>query len=72
MATFLIKTFGCKTNQTESAVMEEKLLNAGFFSAENIKNCDFYIFNSCAVTLEAEKNFYRQLNLQNIKILTSK
>lgn len=62
MATFLIKTFGCKTNQTESAVMEEKLLNAGFFSAENIKNCDFYIFNSCAVTLEAEKKL-----LQTIK-----
>lgn len=62
MTTFLIKTFGCKTNQTESAVMEEKLLDAGFVKAENIENCDFYIFNSCAVTQEAEKKL-----LQSIK-----
>jgi len=55
MTTFLIKTFGCKTNQTESAVMEEKLLSAGFSAAENVETCDYYVFNSCAVTLEAEK-----------------
>ena len=55
MATFIIKTFGCKTNQTESAVMEEKLLQSGFSAAKNLSECDYYIFNSCAVTLEAEK-----------------
>lgn len=55
MASFIIKTFGCKTNQTESAVMEEKLLTAGFINAENIENCDYYIFNSCSVTQEADK-----------------
>ncbi|MCR5260994.1 MAG: tRNA (N(6)-L-threonylcarbamoyladenosine(37)-C(2))-methylthiotransferase MtaB [Candidatus Gastranaerophilales bacterium] len=55
MPTFMIKTFGCKTNQTESAVMEEKLLQAGFSAAKNVSECDYYIFNSCAVTLEAEK-----------------
>lgn len=67
MATFLIKTFGCKTNQTESAVMEEKLLNCGFIRAENIEKCDYYIFNSCAVTLEAEKKL-----LQTIKSVKHK
>lgn len=61
MATFLIKTFGCKTNQTESAVMEEKLLNCGFSQAENIEKCDYYIFNSCAVTLEAEKKLLQAI-----------
>ncbi len=55
MSTFIIKTFGCKTNQTESAVMEEKLISANFTPAENIESCDYYIFNSCAVTQEAEK-----------------
>lgn len=59
MPSFLIKTFGCKTNQTESAVMEEKLLDAGFKAALNIENCDFYIFNSCAVTQEAEKKLFQ-------------
>lgn len=67
MATFLIKTFGCKTNQTESAVMEEKLLAAGFLEAENVETCNYYVFNSCAVTLEAEKKL-----LQTIKSVKHK
>lgn len=61
MPSFLIKTFGCKTNQTESVVMEEKLLDAGFEPALNIENCDFYIFNSCAVTQEAEKKLFQAM-----------
>ena len=67
MSTFLIKTFGCKTNQTESAVMEEKLLNKGFALADDLENCDYYIFNSCAVTLEAERKL-----IQSVKAVKSK
>lgn len=67
MPTFLIKTFGCKTNQTESAVMEEKLFNAGYSPAKSLSECDYYIFNSCAVTLEAEKKL-----LQAIKSVKNK
>lgn len=74
MATFLIKTFGCKTNQTESAVMEEKLLSAGFSPALNVEICDYYIFNSCAVTLEAEKKLLQAIKSvkhknPNVKII---
>lgn len=74
MATFLIKTFGCKTNQTESAVMEEKLLTAGFLPASNVESCDYYIFNSCAVTLEAEKKLLQAIKSvkhknPNVKII---
>lgn len=74
MATFLVKTFGCKTNQTESALMEEKLLDAGFLLADNIGGCDYCIFNSCAVTLEAEKKLLQAVksvkhNHPNVKII---
>ena len=74
MATFLIKTFGCKTNQTESAVMEEKLLDAGFLAAENVETCNYYVFNSCAVTLEAEKKLLQAIKsvkhkIPNVKII---
>lgn len=74
MATFLIKTFGCKTNQTESAVMEEKLLDAGFLAAENVETCNYYVFNSCAVTLEAEKKLLQAIKSvkhknPNVKII---
>ena len=54
MTTFFLKTFGCKTNQTESAVMEEKLLEKGYEKGAK-ENADYLIINSCAVTLEAEK-----------------
>ena len=67
MTTFLIKTFGCKTNQTESSVMEEKLLSEGFLPAKNIAVCNYYIINSCAVTLEAEKKL-----LQTVKSVKHK
>ena len=61
MKTFTIKTFGCKTNQTESAVMEEKLLDKGFEYALNIENSDYLIVNSCAVTQEAERKLISYL-----------
>ena len=67
MTTFLIKTFGCKTNQRESSVMEEKLLSEGFLPAKNIAVCNYYIINSCAVTLEAEKKL-----LQTVKSVKHK
>ena len=54
MKTFYLKTFGCKTNQTESAVMEEKLLEKGYVKGTK-ENADFLIINSCAVTQEAER-----------------
>jgi len=71
MKTFTIKTFGCKTNQTESAVMEEKLLDKGFEYALNIENSDYLIVNSCAVTQEAERkliSYLKSVKNKNPKI----
>ena len=58
MNSFIIKTFGCKTNQTESAVMEEKLTENNFVQVHNIENADYLIVNSCAVTQEAERKLF--------------
>jgi len=45
---------GCRANQFESAVIEEKLLNNGFTKADNIKNADIFILNSCSVTSKSD------------------
>ncbi len=52
--TFYIKTHGCKTNQLESAVMSEKLHEAGFLTAKNPDCADIFILNSCSVTGNAD------------------
>lgn len=45
---------GCKSNQFEGAVIEEKLTNAGFKKTENIENADIFILNSCSVTHKSD------------------
>ena len=65
---------GCKSNQFETALIKENLINNGFEEAEDIKNADFYILNSCSVThksdneafylLRAAKN--KNLNIKNV------
>jgi threonylcarbamoyladenosine tRNA methylthiotransferase MtaB len=50
MQKFFIKTLGCKTNHTESEIIRQNLLEAGFFATSKIEDADFYILNSCTVT----------------------
>ena len=51
---FVIKTLGCKTNQIESALIAEILINGGFSETKNIIEADYYILNSCSVTQVAD------------------
>ena len=52
MKKFFIKTFGCKTNQIESQIIENRLIKAGFEKSEN--DFDILIVNSCTVTNTAD------------------
>ncbi len=54
MKRFFIKTLGCKTNQIESAIIEEKLIADGLLISNNIPECDYFILNSCSVTGTAD------------------
>ena len=62
MKTFYIKTLGCKTNQLESAVIEEKLRNAGFLYSKDIEKCDIFILNSCSVTQATDDDCIKLIN----------
>ncbi len=50
MKKFTIKTLGCKTNQLESSIIEEKLVKNGFIYTNSIEEADYFILNSCSVT----------------------
>lgn len=55
MKKFFIKSMGCKANQLEGAVIQEKLINAGFVLSDSIDDTNIYILNSCTVTHKSDK-----------------
>ena len=71
MKKFLIKTFGCKTNQIESSIIEQRLLNAGYEKVD--KDYDVLIVNSCTVTDVADSKclqFIRSVKTNNPNVKT--
>lgn len=54
MKTYFLKSMGCKSNQFEGAVIDEKLTNAGYIKVNRIEEADIYILNSCSVTHKSD------------------
>jgi len=54
MKNFTIHTMGCKSNQFESSIIEENLINNGYKKVNNIADADIYILNSCSVTHKSD------------------
>lgn len=54
MKTFFIHTMGCRANQFESAVIEEKLIKNGLKKVNEIRSADIFILNSCSVTHKSD------------------
>lgn len=61
MNKFYIHTMGCKSNQFESSIIIENLLNANFIQVKNIEDADFYILNSCTVTHKSDNEAMHHL-----------
>lgn len=73
MQKFIIKTLGCKTNQIESAIIEEKLIKEGFIQTNKIEEAHYFVLNSCSVTNSADNKAISTINSvkkQNPKIIT--
>ena len=71
MKKFFIKTFGCKTNQIESSIIEQKLTDLGW--EKSGENFDILIVNSCTVTDVADSKclqFLRSSKNKNPEIKT--
>lgn len=54
-------TLGCKVNQYESRILEERFAKAGIESAKNGEKADFCIINSCTVTASGDKKTRQML-----------
>jgi len=58
---FLIRTFGCKTNQYETQAMREQLLAAGAREVDDPRAADLLLVNTCSVTARADASCRRAL-----------
>ncbi|MFI3300723.1 MAG: tRNA (N(6)-L-threonylcarbamoyladenosine(37)-C(2))-methylthiotransferase MtaB [Candidatus Gastranaerophilales bacterium] len=54
MRKFYIHTMGCKSNQFESAIIEENLQKNKMCKTKNIDEANIYILNSCTVTHKSD------------------
>ena len=54
MKKFFLHTMGCKSNQFEGELIEQKLIEAGLTRTENLLEADYYILNSCSVTHKSD------------------
>lgn len=73
MKKFNIHTMGCKSNQFESAIIEENLIEHGYKKVQNIEDADIYILNSCSVTHKSDNEamyMLRSAKHKNPNILT--
>lgn len=64
---------GCKSNQFESAIIEENLIEHGYKKVQNIEDADLYILNSCSVTHKSDNEamyLLRSAKHKNPNILT--
>ncbi len=61
MATFFIKTFGCRVNQVESQALWEQFLRAGYAPADSFETADICLLNTCTVTHQADKDVEKQI-----------
>lgn len=68
MKSFYIHTMGCKSNQFESSIIRENLIENGFAEVQNIKDADYFILNSCTVTHKSDNEaFYLLRNAKHKK-----
>lgn len=73
MKKFNIHTMGCKSNQFESAIIEENLIEHGYKKVQNIEDANIYILNSCSVTHKSDNEamyLLRSAKHKNPNILT--
>jgi tRNA-2-methylthio-N6-dimethylallyladenosine synthase len=56
-----IKTYGCQMNVYDSGRMFDVLAPHGFLSAENMRDADFVILNTCHIREKAAEKVYSEL-----------
>lgn len=69
-------TLGCKVNQYETQIMEQKLAGNGYEIVNHDEKADIYIVNSCTVTAESDRKTrqilrrFRKINPEAMVVLS--
>ena len=61
MNKYYISTFGCQMNVHDSEKMSGILKGEGYVEADNPRDADLVIFNTCSIRQKAEQKFYSEL-----------
>lgn len=61
--TFVIKTYGCQLNESDSEKLMGDLLSFGLVEAENELDADVIILNTCAIRENAEDRLFGNLGI---------
>ncbi len=69
---FYIETYGCQMNTSDSEIVAQILLQAGFREAENINEADVLIFNTCTVRSHAEERVLGRISNEQVKKIKNK
>ncbi len=68
MKKYMIQTYGCQMNEHDSEKIAWILDGMGYEITDNREECDFIIFNTCAVRKSAEERVFGQLGeLKDLK-----
>lgn len=68
MKKYMIQTYGCQMNEHDSEKIAWMLNGMGYQITDNREECDFIIFNTCAVRKSAEEKVFGQLGeLKDLK-----
>lgn len=66
---FYIRTYGCQMNYHDSENMAGILLELGFAEAEDIRDADVILLNTCAIRENAENKVFGEIgNLKTLKM----
>ena len=55
MASFFVITFGCRSNQADSAAIRESFFSRGMAESESFTDADIVVVNTCTVTHRSDK-----------------
>ncbi len=55
MKSFYIATFGCRTNQADSAALRQDFLQRGYSEADSCEDAEVIVVNSCTVTHRSDQ-----------------
>ena len=63
---YYIETYGCQMNVADSELVENILVNQGYYKSKTLQDADVIFINTCSIREHAEDKVYSQLGRYDI------